>query len=182
MASTPGDIQNATQLAVVYEYQARRRDMLRDYSGAVESYRRSTAICEPVIEAHPDHQPCARQLVINGGQLARLYAFLSDRTQARSTAAAMLERATTVASSGSAAATTYLPRGLAWSGDVYATLAADPHAPKAQRMDDWAQAASFYRRAQAKWKGVPPEMRSQFVKEEQRVRDRLAESERETKK
>jgi tetratricopeptide (TPR) repeat protein len=170
-AATPDDISTATQLTVVLEYAGRRRTTLKEYPGALRNYEASSGICDSVLRGHPGHQPCLRQLVINDGELASLYAMVGDRDRALSLAARALERATAVAATGTAAATTYVPRSLGWAGDVYTALAAEAQASATQRAADRAQAARYYRQSIEKWKTMTPEMRTSYASEERHVRE-----------
>ncbi len=169
---------SAGQLSTIYEYQARRQRSLHDYPAGIQSYLRSIEICRSVLAVNPTHQPCLRQIVIDDSQLGELYALSGDRENAVKRAEASLARAEKVAASGAAAAISYAPRGLTWAGDVYALLAADTHAAMAQRRADWTQAASYYGQAQVRWNTVPPELRKQWAKEEQRLREQMALSQR----
>jgi tetratricopeptide (TPR) repeat protein len=174
IATTPGDISSAVQLAVTYEYQGRRQLDLKDYHAALDRYRKSDAVCEPIVKIRPATS-CTRQLAINMGLSADIYATLGDRSTAIGLATESLSRAKAVASARPVPTPTYLPRGLEWTGDVYKTLARDPHSPPAQRRADFEQAAAFYAQSLAAWDTVPTDMRRQYQKDEQALPALIAE-------
>jgi tetratricopeptide (TPR) repeat protein/predicted Ser/Thr protein kinase len=182
LVTTPGDVSTASQLTLVYEYEGRRFRSMREYSKALASYQRSVNICVNVLNGHPDHRSCQRQLTIDDGAMAGLYAETGDRATAVRLAASSLELARALVASGNRVVSIYLPRALGWNGDVYRSLASDPNAPAAQRAADWAEARSWYGKSVAEWKKIDPEIRSQFVQEANLLGNSLAASERELAK